>query len=64
MAMLALLVLAVSIWASPPGLPSANGAGSLNNSGPHGLSEILYAYSSANATTAALRGLKHQHALA
>ncbi len=49
MAMLALLVLAVSIlgfaaWASV----SKWGPASLNNSGPHGLSEILYAYSSAN----------------
>jgi len=49
MAMLALLVLALSIlgfaaWASvaPWGLAG------LNNSGPHGLGEILYAYSSAN----------------
>ena len=49
MAMLALLVLAVSIlgfsaWAAiaPWGLAG------LNNSGPHGLSEILYAFSSAN----------------
>jgi len=49
MAMLALLVLAVSIlgfaaWASV----SKWGLDSLNNSGPHGLSEILYAFSSAN----------------
>jgi potassium-transporting ATPase potassium-binding subunit len=49
MAMLALLVLAVSIlgfaaWASV----SKWGLAGLNNSGPHGLSEILYAYSSAN----------------
>ena len=49
MAMLALLVLAVSIlgfaaWASV----SKWGTDALNNSGPHGLSEILYAYSSAN----------------
>ena len=49
MAMLALLVLAVSIlgfsaWAAvaPWGLAG------LNNAGPHGLSEILYAFSSAN----------------
>ena len=49
MAMLALLVLAVSIlgfsaWAvvSPWGLAG------LNNTGPHGLGEILYAFSSAN----------------
>ena len=50
MAMLALLVLAVSIlgfsaWASV----SRWGLAGLNNSGPHGLSEMLYAYSSANA---------------
>jgi K+-transporting ATPase ATPase A chain len=49
MAMLALLVLAVSIlgfaaWASV----SQWGLAGLNNSGPHGLSEMLYAYSSAN----------------
>jgi potassium-transporting ATPase potassium-binding subunit len=49
MAMLALLVLAVSIlgfsaWASA----SKWGLDGLNNSGPHGLSEMLYAYSSAN----------------
>jgi K+-transporting ATPase ATPase A chain len=49
MAMLALLVLAVSIlgfaaWASV----SQWGLVGLNNSGAHGLSEILYAYSSAN----------------
>ncbi len=49
MAMLALLVLALSIlgfaaWASV----SAWGLAGLNNSGPHGLSEILYAFSSAN----------------
>ena len=49
MAMLALLVLAVSIlgfaaWASV----SKWGLAGLNNAGPHGLSEILYAYSSAN----------------
>jgi K+-transporting ATPase ATPase A chain len=49
MAMLALLVLAVSIlgfaaWASV----SEWGLKGLNNNGPHGLSEILYAFSSAN----------------
>ena len=48
MAMLALLVLAVSIlgfaaWASV----SKWGLAGLNNNGPHGLSEIIYAYSSA-----------------
>jgi K+-transporting ATPase ATPase A chain len=50
MAMLALLVLALSIlgfsaWASV----STWGLAGLNNSGPHGLSEMIYAYSSANA---------------
>jgi K+-transporting ATPase ATPase A chain len=49
MAMLALLVLAVSIlgfsaWASV----SKWGLAGLNNNGPHGLSEMIYAYSSAN----------------
>jgi K+-transporting ATPase ATPase A chain len=49
MAMLALLVLAVSIlgfaaWASV----AKWGLAGLNNTGPHGLSEMLYAYSSAN----------------
>lgn len=49
MAMLALLVLAVSIlgfaaWAAV----SRWGLAGLNNAGPHGLSEILYAFSSAN----------------
>jgi K+-transporting ATPase ATPase A chain len=48
MAMLSLLVLAVSIlgfaaWAAV----SKWGLAGLNNAGPHGLSEILYAYSSA-----------------
>src|SRR6266567_2422244 len=49
MAMLSLLILAISIlgfaaWAAV----SKWGLDGLNNSGPHGLSEILYAYSSAN----------------
>jgi potassium-transporting ATPase potassium-binding subunit len=49
MAMLSLLVLAVSIlgfaaWASV----SPWGLAGLNNNGPHGLSEILYAFSSTN----------------
>src|SRR5215469_2203999 len=49
MAMLALLVLAVSIlgfaaWASV----TKWGLAGLNNTGPHGLSEILYAFSSVN----------------
>jgi K+-transporting ATPase ATPase A chain len=58
MVMLAVLILAASIllfsgasavanfarngWANPPGPATAN----LNNGGPHGLSEILYAYTS------------------
>jgi K+-transporting ATPase ATPase A chain len=50
MAMLSLLVLCLSIlgftaWASV----SAWGQAGLNNAGPHGFSEILYAYSSATA---------------
>jgi len=59
MAMLALLVLAISIlgfsaWASV----SKSGLVGLNNNGPHGLSEILYAYSSANGNNgSALAGL-------
>jgi len=49
MSMLALLVLALSIlgfsaWASV----STWGLAGLNNAGPHGLGEILYAFSSAN----------------
>jgi K+-transporting ATPase ATPase A chain len=49
MAMLAVLILTLSIlgfsaWASV----SKWGLDGLNNSGPHGLSEMLYAYSSAN----------------
>ncbi|MBN8246248.1 MAG: potassium-transporting ATPase subunit KdpA [Verrucomicrobia bacterium] len=57
MAMLALLVLTLSIlgftaWAavSPWGLAG------LNNAGPHGLSEILYAYSSATANNGSAFG--------
>jgi potassium-transporting ATPase potassium-binding subunit len=47
MAMLSLLILAISIlgfaaWA----IVSKWGTGALNNSGPHGFSEILYAYTS------------------
>jgi K+-transporting ATPase ATPase A chain len=44
MAMLALLVLGFSAWA----VVSKWGLAGLNNNGPHGLSEILYAFSSAN----------------
>ncbi len=48
MAMLALLVLCVSILGfSAWGAISKPGLAGLNNSGPHGLSEILYAFSSA-----------------
>ncbi len=59
MAVLALLVLALSIlgfaaWASV----SRWGLDGLNNNGPHGLSEILYAFSSANGNNgSALAGL-------
>jgi len=54
MAMLSLLILSISIlgfsaWAAV----SQWGLAGLNNSGPHGLSEMLYAYSSGTATTAA-----------
>jgi K+-transporting ATPase ATPase A chain len=49
MAMLALLVLAVSILGFAAwGSVSQWGLTGLNNQGPHGLSEILYAFSSAN----------------
>ena len=49
MAMLALLVLALSILGFAAWASVSNGAlAGLNNNGPHGLSEILYAYSSAN----------------
>ncbi len=48
MSMLALLVLAVDILAfSAWAIVSKWGLASLNNGGPHGLSEILYAFSSA-----------------
>src|SRR6185369_13505893 len=50
MAMLSMLVLAISILAfSAWAAVSPWGLAGLNNSGPHGLSEILYAYSSATA---------------
>ncbi len=48
MAMLSLLVLAITILGfSAWGAVSASGKAGLNNQGPHGLSEILYAFSSA-----------------
>jgi K+-transporting ATPase ATPase A chain len=48
MAMLALLILAIDILGfSAWGVVSDWGKAGLNNSGPHGLSEILYAFSSA-----------------
>ncbi len=48
MAMLALLVLAIDILAFTAwAIASKWGMGAINNSGPHGFSEILYAYSSA-----------------
>ena len=47
MAMLSLLILAISILGFAAwGVVSKWGLAGLNNSGPHGLSEILYAYSS------------------
>jgi K+-transporting ATPase ATPase A chain len=47
MAMLALLILAIDILAfSAWGVVSEWGKAGLNNQGPHGLSEILYAFSS------------------
>jgi K+-transporting ATPase ATPase A chain len=47
MAMLALLILAIDILGFAAwGVVSEWGKAGLNNSGPHGLSEILYAYSS------------------
>jgi K+-transporting ATPase ATPase A chain len=48
MAMLALLILAIDILGFAAwGVVSKWGLAGLNNTGPHGLSEILYAYSSA-----------------
>jgi len=44
MAMLALLVLASPFLALPPGHQSANGDWRIEQLGPHGLSEILYAF--------------------
>ncbi len=64
--MLALLIPALSIlgfaaWASV----SAWGLAGLNNAGPHGLSEILYAFSSANGNNgSAFCGFEREHALA
>jgi K+-transporting ATPase ATPase A chain len=50
MAMLALLILAIDILGFAAwGVVSEWGKAGLNNTGPHGLSEILYAYSSATA---------------
>jgi K+-transporting ATPase ATPase A chain len=47
MAMLSLLILAISILGFAAGaVVSKSGLAGLNNNGPHGLSEILYAYSS------------------
>jgi len=47
MSMLALLILAIDILAfSAWAIVSKWGTGALNNSGPHGFSEILYAYTS------------------
>jgi K+-transporting ATPase ATPase A chain len=57
MAMLALLVLTVTIlgftaWA----IVSPWGFAGINNAGPHGLSEVLYAYSSATANNGSAFG--------
>ena len=66
MAMLSLLILAISIlgfaaWA----VVSKWGLAGLNNSGPHGLSEILYAFSSgAGNNGSAFAGLYRKYALA
>ena len=47
MSMLALLILAIDILAfSAWAIVNKWGTGAMNNSGPHGFSEILYAYSS------------------
>src|SRR5262249_33368375 len=47
MAMLALLILSISILGFAAwGAVTKDGLAGLNNSGPHGLSEIIYAYSS------------------
>ena len=52
--MLSVLILTFSILVGTAlGASTKTGIASLNNAGPHGLSEILYAYSSATATTAA-----------
>ena len=77
MAMLALILMAANIlvlyrsqfggqiyqtnsyW-NPPGAATAN----VTNDGPHGFSEILYAYTSANGNNgSAFRGLEQQHSL-
>jgi K+-transporting ATPase ATPase A chain len=48
MSMLALLILAIDILAFTAwGIVNKWGTGAMNNSGPHGFSEILYAFSSA-----------------
>ncbi len=65
MAMLALLILAIDIlgfaaWA----IVSKWGLAGLNNNGPHGLSEILYAYSSTTGNNgSAFAGLNAQHTM-
>ena len=65
MAMLSLLVLAISIlgfaaWA----VVSKWGLAGLNNTGPHGFSEILYAFSSGTGNNgSAFAGLSGKHAL-
>jgi K+-transporting ATPase ATPase A chain len=48
LAMLAVLILPLSILGGTAiGINTASGLGSLNNAGPHGLSEMLYAWTSA-----------------
>ena len=54
MSMLALLILAMDILAfSAWAIVSKWGTGAMNNSGPHGFSEILYAFTSGQGITAA-----------
>ena len=56
MAMLAILILPLSILGFSPGTchGRSQGLSSLNNAGPHGFSAILYAYTSVTATTGVL----------
>ena len=65
MAMLSLLILAISFLVSPRwAVVSKWGLAGLNNNGPHGLSEILYAFSSgAGNNGSAFAGLSGKYAL-